>query len=91
MSHRYRCPACRIRRTDWLSLQAHCRNSGHALCQCGGYHYAHRPGSPYCVHNPWSDLRHADRAGENAATLLDIAAHIAFDNPGQAAGSSCPF
>lgn len=89
--HRYRCPECRTRRTDWLILQAHCAAAGHAVCNCGGYHYAHRPGSPFCKLNAWSDLRHAERAGEGAEKLLEIAIDIAFDNPGQPHVGECPF
>lgn len=88
--NRYRCPACRTRRTDWLTLVAHCASAGHRVCNCGGYHYAHRPGSPYCTLNVWSDLRHAARAGESGDVLLDLAVDIAFENPGQAA-VDCPF
>lgn len=91
MSHRYRCPECRTRRTGWLSLLAHCDSAGHALCLCGGYHYAHRPGSPYCTKNPWRDVKHAERAGESLETLQEIAADIAFDNPGRASITGCPF
>lgn len=91
MTHRYRCPECRTRRTDWLSLLAHCDKSRHALCRCGGYHYSHRPGSPYCMKNLWSDFNHAERAGESAEMLLEITADIAFDNPGQVTTTNCPF
>lgn len=70
-------------------MLAHIKSSGHALCICGGYHYAHRPGSAFCRENLWSDVRHADRAGEAEGVLLEIAAHIAFDNPGR--GGPCPF
>ncbi len=88
--NRYRCPACRTRRTDWLSLLAHCAKSGHKLCNCGEYEYAHRPGSPYCKSNVWSELLYAERAGESKDVLLEIAAEIAFDNPGRAS-VVCPF
>lgn len=89
--NRYRCPQCRTRRTDWLHLVAHCHNTGHALCGCGGYHYAHRPGSPYCQRNPWSGLRHAERAGEPEETLLEIFIDIAYENPGRPHVGDCPF
>lgn len=90
MPQHYRCPECRTRRADWQLLLAHCDQSGHALCRCGGYHYAHQPGSPYCAKNAWNDLRHAERAGESAETLLEIAMDIAFDNPGKPV-NDCPF
>jgi hypothetical protein len=91
MASRYRCPQCRTRRTDWLSLLAHIEKHGHKVCRCGGYAYAHRPGSPYCHENPWSIFNEAYRAGEPTATLLDIAIHIAYENPGKADSSACPF
>lgn len=72
-------------------MLAHIKESGHSLCTCGGYHYAHRPGSPYCRENIWSDVRHADRAGEPEEVLLEIAAHIAFENPGKPSKAPCPF
>lgn len=87
---RWRCPDCRTRRTGWLFLLAHCREKGHALCLCGGYHYAHRPGSPFCEANPMADVRHADRAGEPPDVLRQMAVDIAFENHGETT-SVCPF
>lgn len=90
---RYRCPACRTRRTGRLFLLVHCRATGHAVCNCGGYHHAHRPGSPFCCRNALSDLRHAERAGESEDVLLEIFANCAWDNPGTPTrlGSEPPF
>lgn len=68
--NRYRCPACRTRRTDWLALLAHCNAHGHGLCTCGGYHFAHRPGSPCCEKNPMGPLHSAIRA--DSAGLAEI-------------------
>ena len=82
----FRCPACRTRRQDYGLFAQHLRESGHKLCHCGGYHYAHRPGSPYCVHNPWSALKDAIRRGESDEVLMDIAAEIAWDCPGKKGG-----
>jgi transcription elongation factor Elf1 len=86
----FRCPDCRTRRVSFTLLIAHQRKSGHKLCKCGGYHYAHRPNSPYCEKNAWSPLRHARREGATAETQLDIIANIAWDTPGKV-GVTCPF
>lgn len=86
----WRCPACRTRRKDHGLFTRHLRESGHHLCTCGGYHFAHRPGSPYCTHNPWSDVLEASRRGESDEVLLEIAADIAWDTPGRVA-AECPF
>lgn len=90
----YRCPGCRTRRKDWGLFTAHVRESGHRLCTCGGYHYAHRPGSTYCERNPMCDLHRASRAGADADTLAEIHAELAleaaWEGRGQAA-AACPF
>ena len=78
-----RCPECRSRRTTYKSMQAHIAASGHALCSCGGYHYPHRPGSPYCEHNPLAPALHASRAGASSEEVLDIAIEIALDGKGK--------
>lgn len=90
----YRCPACRTRRRDWGLFSRHVEASGHRLCTCGGYHYAHRPGSPYCERNPLCDLHRASREGADAATLAEIRAELALEAAleGRApAGGECPF
>ena len=43
---------------------AHISATGHKLCGCGGYHYAHRPGSTYCVQHPLSAVFAAARSGD---------------------------
>ena len=58
-----RCPECRSRRTTFKAMQLHIKASGHKLCGCGGYHYPHRPGSPYCEKNPDSERLRAIRGG----------------------------
>lgn len=87
----YRCPACRTRRDDYRLFTRHLRESGHRLCHCGGYHYAHRPGSPYCEQNPMSELNAAARRGEADDVLLDIAAHLAWTVPAKPGGKKPPF
>lgn len=85
----FRCPACRTRRADYGLFMAHVRTTGHRVCNCGGYHYAHRPGSPFCVLNPRSELLEASRRGESSEVLLDIAAHLAWETKGTT--GACPF
>ena len=57
------------------------QEAGHKLCTCGGYHYAHRPGSPYCIRNPWSEYREAVRRDVEPEIVKEIAAHTAFETP----------
>lgn len=87
----FRCPACRTRRRDYGLFTQHLRESGHMVCHCGGYHYAHRPGSPLCEKNPMSDVLLASRYGVPDDELLDIAAHCAFEKHGKTGGKEPPF
>lgn len=50
-------------------------------CMCGGYHFTHRRGSPWCHHNPLSPLYHADRQGDPPESLLRIAGQIRQQSP----------
>jgi hypothetical protein len=77
----YRCPGCRTRRSTLPLLKAHLAASGHTLCNCGGYHYVHRPGSPCCVRNPVSALWMAMRQGEERDVLHEIAAYVSMHWP----------
>lgn len=86
----FRCPSCRTRRRDYGLFTQHLRKTGHALCRCGGYHYEHRPGSPYCVSNPMGDVLIAARQGASDEVLDDIVACCAWTKPGKV-GASCPF
>lgn len=87
----FRCPACRTRRQDYKLFTRHLRESGHKVCTCSGYHYAHRPGSKCCEQNLWSALHCAVRRGEGQDVLLDIAADLAWDLPGKKGGDDPPF
>ena len=78
-----RCPECRSRRTTYASMQAHLRASGHQLCHCGGYHYPHRAGSPYCEANPMAPALAASRAGEPDEVVNDIMVSIAWHVAGK--------
>lgn len=83
MAGRYvhRCPECRTRRVSFKLLQQHMRDTGHKVCDCGGYHYRHRKGSPFCRINPLSAILEADRQGNDEETLLAIAASITAEQP----------
>lgn len=78
-----RCPACRTRRTTYAAMQEHIKASGHKLCTCGGYHFAHRPGSPFCEQNPHAGYYHALRAGEPDEVLLEILVDMAWHLQGR--------
>lgn len=77
----WRCPECRTRRKDWKLFQQHLRATGHKVCQCGGYHYGHRKGSPYCNDNPLSPVLQAHRQGCDVEDLQRIAEGILKDAP----------
>ena len=82
--NRFRCPACRTRRTSFVELVEHCRVHGHTVCGCGGYHYAHRPGSPYCEQNAMIAVRIAARQeGITADELREIAVDCAWEKAGR--------
>lgn len=85
MAYVHRCPECRTRRVDVGLFKQHLLKSGHKLCKCGGYHFQHRKGSPYCYANPVSAIYHADRQGNGEEVLLTIAASIVNDAPQLAA------
>lgn len=87
MAFLFRCPECRTRRRDYGLFTKHLKDSGHKLCRCGGYHYSHRPDSPFCHQNPYSVALEASRAGtsdeEVEAMAAQIALEIAVANPGR--------
>ncbi|MFV0676687.1 hypothetical protein [Variovorax sp. tm] len=90
MAFLFRCPECRTRRRDHGLFTQHLRATGHRLCRCGGYHYEHRPGSPYCERNPMSAALLASRHGASDEEVFDIALEIALTTPGRAF-AACPF
>lgn len=63
MTYTWRCPECRTRRKSHALFTQHLQATGHRVCHCGGYHYAHRPGSSCCVSNPMSDVHLAEQFG----------------------------
>jgi hypothetical protein len=54
------------------------------------YLYEHRPGSPFCEHNPMSPALLASRYGASDEEVLDIALEIVLTTPGRAV-AACPF
>ena len=78
-----RCPECRSRRTTFKAMQAHIKATGHKLCHCGGYHYAHRPMSPFCEANPKAGYHHAHRHGADSETLWDVLLDMVLNTPGR--------
>lgn len=78
-----RCPDCRTRRKDYGLFTRHLRETGHRVCTCGGYHHAHRPGSPFCERNPTSPVLLASRYGASDDELVDIAIDCALIRPGK--------
>lgn len=87
----FRCPQCRTRRRDWGLFTQHLKSTGHRACDCGGYHYRHRPGSPLCVDNPLAPLLDAKRRGADRDTLLDIHIEIAWEKGGAVFSTEPPF
>lgn len=66
-------------------LKRHIAATGHRVCICGGYHYPHRPGSPYCTKNPLSIMYLAARSGEPEESLARLARTVAAEEPALAA------
>ena len=79
-----RCPECRTRRKSFDLFTRHLRETGHRVCWCGGYSFAHRPGSPYCEQNAMSAVRIAARQEWiTADELLEIAVDCAWEKAGR--------
>lgn len=80
-----RCPVCGTRRRTAKQLLDHFRTSGHKPCTCGGYHYPHRPGSPYCDQRPESGVLRALRDGWEPSNdeLTDAQIDAIFTTPGR--------
>ena len=63
-------------------------------CDCGGYHFKHRPGSPYCDKHPRVDMNRAKRAGATDAQLDDLQLDLSMHGIGgttHAPGEAVPF
>jgi len=95
MAFLFRCPECRTRRRDYGLFTQHLRETGHKVCICGGYHYKHRPGSPFCVANPMSPALLASRYGASGSEVAEIALEISIAAPSPATkkrrAMACPF
>lgn len=80
-----RCGSCRTRRagigmfTRHLVQHPECRP-----CNCGGYHFPHRRGSPCCEAHPYAPANAAARAGADPLEVEAIRAAIEEDR-------RCPF
>ena len=64
------------------------------VCDCGGYHFKHRPGSPYCTAHPRVDINRAKRAGATDAQLADLQLELACHGIGGTVhkpGAEVPF
>lgn len=76
----FRCPECRTRRRSHGLFTKHLLDTGHKVCNCGGYPWGpHRPDSPYCHKNPYSPALEASRAGVSDAEVALITAQIAAE------------
>lgn len=73
---RYRCPECRTRRTDYRLFLQHQVDAGHKVCNGGGYHHAHRPGSKFCQANPLAVLNEAKRRDEPQTVIDEIISYL---------------
>ena len=79
-----RCPECRTRRKSCDLFTRHLRETGHRVCWCGGYSFAHRPGSPYCEQNAMSAVRIAARQdGITLVELQEIEVDCAWEKAGR--------
>ena len=60
----------------------HCADHDHKLCDCGGYHYKHRPGSRCCKLNPLSPVYVAMRDGATDEQIEAIHEDVLWFTPG---------
>lgn len=76
-----RCPACRTRRVDPHLMVLHRLHCPRPLCHCGGFWFAHRPGSgPTCDQHPRGKLNQALRGVTDPDERLTILAEWAWDS-----------
>lgn len=88
---RLRCPQCRTRRTDAHAMVLHRLQCERPVCECLRVPHPHRPGSyPLCAHRPMSDVLLAVLQGASDEQAAEIAAEIAFTQPGTRS-VACPF
>lgn len=72
-------------KVEWYIRAKKCRHCGHGrfyldrarqyrkdYCSCEGYHYRHREGSTYCIHNPNYQVNvRVGRYGEKLEDVLE--------------------
>lgn len=72
-------------KVEWYVRPRQCRHCGHEsfyldrarqfrkdYCSCEGYHYTHRQGSTYCIHNPNYQVNvRVGRYGEKREDVLE--------------------
>ena len=67
-----RCEVCRTRRVTFAALIAHKAAAQHGgPCNCGGYHFPHRPASGCCEENGYAVFNRAKREGGSAEDRLE--------------------
>lgn len=89
--NRLRCPECGTRRTDPRLMVKHRLACIRPVCNCLRVPHPHRPGSyPLCEQNPMGDVLKALLEGMSEEDALELAADIAFNNPGRPS-TVCPF
>ena len=87
-----RCNTCRTRRATFVALLKHNRDKGHGKnCNCGGYHFPHRPSSPTCDSNPYVRTHRAKREGASEDEVTDAFIEDALFNNHKASNAPCPF
>ncbi len=88
-----RCTVCRTRRATFSAMLEHVAESGHRRpCDCGGYHFPHRVGSPLCEQHPY--VRRNRALAEQASREDVLEAYlddIFFGDHKPARDQACPF
>lgn len=91
-----------IRPLDDYLRKKKCRHCGHDrfyldrrrqwrtdYCSCDGYHYTHRIGSTYCMHNPNYEVN--IRVGRYGEDLQEVLLEIALREKPPETEDECPF
>lgn len=87
-----RCNTCGTRRATFTSLLRHKQHAGHGRnCDCGGYHFPHRPGSACCDAHSYVRANRAVRAGATQEERLDAFIDDTLFNTHKPTSAPCPF
>lgn len=87
-----RCNTCGTRRASFVALLKHKSDKGHGKnCNCGGYHFPHRPGSPECDDHPYVRSNRARREGASEEVVTDAFIDDALFNAHKPYNGPCPF